>query len=170
MEREPNRWSIVNRRLMLVSMAALTVAFLWVSQAKSDYFYVTNTADSGPGTLRQAIVDANAHTGSDVVVFAIGAVGSQQSIWLNSALPTITDTTDVHGWSQGGPGSQKPSPTPILPAHCHGGPRSRSFAGESPPGGCLTAIVCNLGKGVKSGRPLPGRNARHRASRGVFAT
>jgi hypothetical protein len=93
---------------MLLWAAALAAVCLWTVPATGDYFYVTNTADSGPGTLRQAIVDANARTGSDVVVFAIGAVGSQQSIWLNSALPAITDTAEVHGWSQGGPGYSGP--------------------------------------------------------------
>jgi hypothetical protein len=92
----------------VLSLLTFTIICLWMSPAGGDYFYVLNTADAGPGTLRQAILDANAHAGADVVVFAIGAVGSQQAIWPNSALPAITDTLDVHGWSQGGPGYNGP--------------------------------------------------------------
>ena len=40
-------------------------------QASADTFVVTNTNDSGPGSLRQAILDANAGRGSDVIAFDI---------------------------------------------------------------------------------------------------
>ena len=39
----------------------------------SNFFIVTNTQDSGPGSLRQAILDANAHAGPDDIEFAIPA-------------------------------------------------------------------------------------------------
>lgn len=35
-------------------------------------FTVTNTADSGAGSLRQAILSANAAFGADTIAFAIG--------------------------------------------------------------------------------------------------
>src|SRR5687767_12101794 len=35
-------------------------------------FVVTTTADDGPGSLRQAILDANATTSQDRITFAIG--------------------------------------------------------------------------------------------------
>ncbi|HOT97997.1 MAG TPA: right-handed parallel beta-helix repeat-containing protein [bacterium] len=38
-----------------------------------DTFKVLNTADSGPGSLRQAMLDADAHTGPDLIVFNIPA-------------------------------------------------------------------------------------------------
>ncbi|MFO7683031.1 MAG: hypothetical protein R6X34_23590, partial [Chloroflexota bacterium] len=53
-------------------------------------YTVTTTADSGPGSLRQAILDANANPGADTITFAIGASGSQQTIQPTSALPIIT--------------------------------------------------------------------------------
>jgi hypothetical protein len=37
---------------------------------------VLNTDDSGPGSLRQAIVDANAQAGADVIQFAKGLSGT----------------------------------------------------------------------------------------------
>jgi hypothetical protein len=38
-------------------------------------FVVTSAADSGPGTLRQAIVDANASPGLDTISFDIAGAG-----------------------------------------------------------------------------------------------
>ncbi|HEX2340351.1 MAG TPA: FG-GAP-like repeat-containing protein, partial [Vicinamibacterales bacterium] len=66
-------------------------------------FVVTNTADSGQGSLRQAIIDANANTGQrDTIIFNIGA-GGAQTITLASALPTITDSIFINGASQANP-------------------------------------------------------------------
>jgi hypothetical protein len=47
---------------------------------------VTSTADSGPGSLREAIENANAMPGADSITFAISG-----TITLVSALPPITD-------------------------------------------------------------------------------
>jgi uncharacterized repeat protein (TIGR01451 family) len=75
-------------------------------------FPVTNTNDSGPGSLRDAIDQANLQSGPDEIVFAIGTVGSRQTIQVGSsllgALPPITDTLTIDGWSQGGPGYTGP--------------------------------------------------------------
>ncbi len=46
-----------------------------ISEAKADTFTVTNTNDSGIGSLRQAILDANASVGLDTVVFNIPGAG-----------------------------------------------------------------------------------------------
>ena len=77
-------------------------------QSVQAVFSVTNTNDSGSGSLRQAILDANANPGADTITFAIGATGSQQIIQPISALPTITDPVTVDGWSQGGAGYSGP--------------------------------------------------------------
>ena len=50
-------------------------------------FAVTSAADAGPGTLRQAIADANAQAGADSVSFAIGS--GVQVIRLLSPLPAV---------------------------------------------------------------------------------
>jgi hypothetical protein len=57
-------------------------------------FSVTNLADSGPGSLRQAILDANAMAGADVVTFQAGLTGT---ITLTSGEIRITDDLDVVG-------------------------------------------------------------------------
>ncbi len=52
-------------------------------------YTVTNTNNSGTGTLRQAITDANAHAGADTISFNISGTGAH-TITPTSALPTIT--------------------------------------------------------------------------------
>lgn len=67
-------------------------------------FLVTNTLDSGPGSLRQAMLDANATPnigGPDVIRFAIQGFGAH-TIRPLSLLPTITDSVVIDGTSQPG--------------------------------------------------------------------
>jgi hypothetical protein len=61
-------------------------------------FTVTNTNDLGPGSLRQAILDANAAAGADTIAFSIGA--GPQTILPVSALPSITGTVNIDGTTQ----------------------------------------------------------------------
>jgi hypothetical protein len=62
---------------------------------------VTNTNDSGPGSLRQAILDANATPGADTIDFNIPGTGVH-TISPASPLPTITDPVVIDGYSQPG--------------------------------------------------------------------
>ncbi len=56
-------------------------------------FTVANLADSGAGSLRQAILSANAHPGSDAIDFAVAG-----TIRLSSgALPAIAGAVDIDG-------------------------------------------------------------------------
>ena len=65
-------------------------------------FAVTNTNDSGPGSLRQAILNVNAAAGSgNVIDFAI-VEGGVQVITPLSALPPIEEAVLIDGWSQPG--------------------------------------------------------------------
>lgn len=99
-------------------------------------FAVTNTDDSGPGSLRQAILDANANPGADAVDFRIPAstapdlrvpvpgfdpVSQTWRITLASPLPALTDTIVIDGLSQADtgvpyvyPGQPQPEPTLIF--------------------------------------------------------
>lgn len=63
-------------------------------------FQVTNTANAGSGSLRQAIIDANALVGADTITFAIGT--GAQRIQPTTALPTITDAVTIDGRTQPG--------------------------------------------------------------------
>lgn len=64
-------------------------------------FTVTNTADSGVGSLRQAILDANATPEPDAIAFNIGA-GGVQTITPLSTLPAITSPVVIDGTTQPG--------------------------------------------------------------------
>ena len=64
-------------------------------------FVVTNTNDSGAGSLRQAILDANAAAGAETITFAIPGSG-RHTITVTTALPAITENTTIDGSSQSG--------------------------------------------------------------------
>ena len=66
-------------------ICALAVMLLHGSGASGATFHVTNLDDSGPGTLRTAIQNANGALGGDIIDFTVSG-----SIVLNSALPAIT--------------------------------------------------------------------------------
>ncbi|HEV7348551.1 LamG-like jellyroll fold domain-containing protein [Telluribacter sp.] len=77
------------------------------SQARGDIFTVTNTNDDGPGSLRQAILNANANSGSDEINFNIGT--GPHSIILSAALPQINGSVAIDGTTQPGYGG-----TPLI--------------------------------------------------------
>jgi hypothetical protein len=90
-------------------------------------FKVLNTNDSGSGSLRQAILNADA-VGGGHIIFMIGAVGSQQTIQPNSGgqgdLPVVTAPVFLDGWSQGGPGYVGP---PLIQIDGSSDPNSFGF-------------------------------------------
>jgi hypothetical protein len=86
-------------------------------------FTVTTTADSGTGSLREAITRADSQRGEDVIAFAIPTTdpgfvdangngiyepGDYWSIAPLTALPAITEAVTVDGWSQPGPPDDRP--------------------------------------------------------------
>jgi hypothetical protein len=85
------------RVLPLVAVLACAV----VGELHAATFTVTDAADAGPGTLRQTILDANATPGADLIAFAIPGAGPH-TIVLANALPSITDTVVIDGYSQPG--------------------------------------------------------------------
>jgi len=58
-------------------------------------------SDGSASSLRQAILDANAHPGFDTIVFDI-APGGPQTISLSSPLPDVTDSVLIDGRTQPG--------------------------------------------------------------------
>ena len=83
----------IMRRLALFSFSLLTALLSF-----SATFTVTNTNDSGPGSLRQAIIDANLTPGADAIVFNIAA--PPYIISPLSALPSIDETVSINGYTQ----------------------------------------------------------------------
>jgi hypothetical protein len=83
--------------------------------AAADNYPVTNTSDSGPGSLRQAITDANAHANIDVntpdtISFAIPNSDPNRNVTTGvftitpsfPGLPRITDPVVIDGYTQTG--------------------------------------------------------------------
>jgi hypothetical protein len=78
--------------LMGAALAASVViaAVVLASPAWAATYTVSNANDTGAGSLRQAIIDANTSTGvTDTINFSLG---SSATITLGSQLPTITGT------------------------------------------------------------------------------
>lgn len=82
------------QKLLIMSVALVLGALLHVPSSQAATYTVTNTDDAGVGSLRQAIIDAGANAGADVVNFN-GALSG--TITLASDLPTITETITIDG-------------------------------------------------------------------------
>ena len=88
----------MKRRIAAGTGVSLGATLIVAPGAQGADFAVTNLNDSGPGSLRQAILDANATPGADRVLFQSTLSGQ---ITLGSQLP-ITSATQVLG-----PGAEK---------------------------------------------------------------
>lgn len=88
-------------KLLLLIPAVLASVF---SSAVAADFTVTNTNSSGPGSLYQAITDANALAGRDTIVFNIPGPGVHVIDVSNVGLPEVTDPLILDGYTQ--PGSR----------------------------------------------------------------
>ena len=87
--------------------AAFAIGVFGASLATAATFTVTNTSDSGAGSLRQAILDANANPGLDTIAFNVtgaGCTGSPAVCTITpvTALPTITSPVLLDGYTQPG--------------------------------------------------------------------
>ena len=85
-----------NRRFTVVF-----AAFLATAAARANTYTVTSAGDSGAGTLRQAILDANANGGADTIGFNIAGSGVH-TITPATPLPPITDAVTIDGYTQAG--------------------------------------------------------------------
>src|SRR6476620_9785866 len=81
-------------------LGAIAILFLAV-MAQANTFTVINTNDSGAGSLRQAILDANGTAGTDQINFNIPGSGVQ-TISPLTQLPAITDPVVIDGYTQPG--------------------------------------------------------------------
>jgi titin len=79
----------------------LLVVGLLTPMLRAATFTVTNTLDSGAGSFRQAILDANATAGSDTIAFQIPGPGPF-TISPTTALPPLTEPVVVDGTTQPG--------------------------------------------------------------------
>lgn len=81
----------------------MTWCVVAATQAADEAILVTTTGDSGPGSLRQAILQAESTDGADTIRFDTedGPFGPPQTIILESPLPTITGELTIDGLLKG---------------------------------------------------------------------
>lgn len=94
-------------RFRVMDRIIFFIVFSFCLSVFGDQFTVTNTNNSGAGSLRQAILDAESHAGADIILFNIpeGVTGhdSDVGIWvieLLSGLPGLYDATIINGTTQ----------------------------------------------------------------------
>ena len=98
-------------------------------------FSVTTTSDSGLGSLRQAIINADAASGGSLITFNIAGSGVH-TINLLSSLPSITQGVFINGYSQSGSAVATTSTAATLDIVINGG--GGAFNG-------LTVVADNVG-------------------------
>lgn len=79
-------------------MAIGLLAAIWPAAAAT--FTVTTVNDGGPGSLRQAIWNANTNLGADVINFNL--TGPPHTIFLGELLPVIQEAVLIDGYTQPG--------------------------------------------------------------------
>ncbi len=82
-------------RILFALVFAFSLAGIPTHAASALTYTVTNLNNSGAGSLRQAILDANVHAGSDTITFSVSGF-----ITLGSSLPNITDHLTIDGSGQ----------------------------------------------------------------------
>src|SRR6266705_177468 len=110
---------------------------------------VTSTNDSGPGSLRQALLDGNDSPDENLVIFSLPGAGPYK-ISLLSALPEVTSPVIIDGWSQSASNA-----TPVV-----------ELDGSSPSNG-IDGLVMTAGSNTIRGLALHGfRTAIRLANQG----
>ncbi|HTR01622.1 MAG TPA: S-layer homology domain-containing protein [Thermoanaerobaculia bacterium] len=93
---------------------------------RADTLTVTTTADTGAGSLRQAILDANAGAGGDTIAFSIAGAGPYVILPQAPGLPAVLKPTTIDGTTQPGYAG-----TPIIEIANLAGSALRLQAGSS---------------------------------------
>jgi predicted outer membrane repeat protein len=77
---------------MLALVGMTVVAGVTASPAHAVTFTVTSASDAGPGSLRQAIADANAAPGADTITFSVGG-----TVTLTTGSLVVSDALTIDG-------------------------------------------------------------------------
>src|SRR5688572_21605305 len=86
--------------LRRISFLLAVPLVLYGHSASAVSFLVTTNADTGPGSLRQAILDANTTPGPDAIYFSVGSGSS--TIKPLSPLPPIVEAVAIDARTQPG--------------------------------------------------------------------
>ena len=90
--RTGNRWA----RFVFQTIITLSLASLIGPAPAASYSVVTSTADDGPGSLRQAILNANLSSSGNLILFQLPP--GQKTIVPLSPLPVITVSVNIDGF------------------------------------------------------------------------
>ncbi len=91
---DPAGFKLLSRPSCARSASFVALTFWIVAGVQASTFTVTNLDDSGTGSLRQAVLDANAAAGADNVAFASGVTGT---ISFTSGAIAISDSLGIVG-------------------------------------------------------------------------
>src|SRR5437868_211501 len=93
-----------------ISMRAAVAALLLCTNIllPGATFTVSKTNDSGSGTLREAMINANTNADMDTIVFNVSGGTEVKTIVLVSPLPSITNPVMIDGTTQPGYTGVKP--------------------------------------------------------------
>src|SRR5204862_7186108 len=89
-------------RAVLAFVGAVIVAAMLTPAASASTYSVTSTADAGPGTLRQAILDATPHPGAHTARLNLPGPGLHTIAITSKQLPAIIDPLLINGKLQPG--------------------------------------------------------------------
>jgi hypothetical protein len=87
-------------RVLLAMILSITIAGSFPRAASAITYTVINTDNSGAGSLRKAITDANGTPGLDSIHFNIGGCSGVCTIQLTNPLPIIDDPVYIDGLTQ----------------------------------------------------------------------
>jgi hypothetical protein len=166
----PPRFTSVLGRL--ASFALFSCAF----PLSGATFAVTSTSDSGAGSFRQALIDANSNEGLDTITFSIGGSGVK-TISPVSALPPVIDPVVIDGTTQ--PGFTSDPLIELKGSNAGQTPGLRLLAGNSvvksliinqfgADGILIQGTGSNRVTGCWIGTHAAGRDARPNRQEGVF--
>ena len=87
----------MNSKATLAAGAGIGATVLFAPAADAAMFTVTNLNNDGAGSLRQAVIDANAAAGADTVVFQSGLTGTITLTGADSDIEFYFDGLDIRG-------------------------------------------------------------------------
>ena len=133
-------------------LVVYTVLFGFAT-ARANIFTVTNTSDLGPGSLHDAILEANAAPGADEIHFNIPGTGVQKIYVNRNGLPEITDPVTIDGYTQ-------PGASPNTRALGNDAVILIQIDGENDFSGPVNGMVISAGNSIVRGLSITGIPAR----------
>lgn len=94
-------WSVARQHFRWIWLPVVLIQAAGTARLQAATFTVINNADSGPGSLRVAISNANFVVGTDLINFAIPGTGPF-TVNLATVLPSLLEPVTIDGTTQAG--------------------------------------------------------------------